>query len=153
MFGHGRRIHEARIDAARFDAGLADEVLALASAQRLLASQLRTSGVLPITVAPIDDPAFQALAHEHAERMWELLDDLEMWPGTRIVGPEGATAAWQLVMAGDLDLQRRALDHLEQFVVRQWLEHVDRGPRQQRRIHLERRVLGGRADEGDQPRL
>ena len=33
------------------------------------------------------------------------------------------------------------------------LQHVHRGARQQRRVDLERRVLGGRADEGEQARL
>ena len=37
--------------------------------------------------------------------------------------------------------------------LRQRLEHIDRGPREQRAVHLERRVLGGRADEGDQAAL
>ena len=33
------------------------------------------------------------------------------------------------------------------------LQHVDRGARQQRAVHLERRILGGRADEGEQALL
>ena len=33
------------------------------------------------------------------------------------------------------------------------LQHVDRGARQQRRVDLERRVLGGGADEGEQARF
>ena len=43
-----------------------------------------------------------------------------------------------------------AFGQLLQLVVRQALEHIDGGTRKQRTVHLERRVLGGCADEGEQ---
>ena len=46
-----------------------------------------------------------------------------------------------------------ALHDLLQVVFGQRLQHVDRGARQQRRVHLERRVLGGGADEGEEARF
>mmetsp|Transcript_121880 Transcript_121880/g.339758 ORF Transcript_121880/g.339758 Transcript_121880/m.339758 type:complete len:468 (+) Transcript_121880:133-1536(+) len=51
------------------------------------------------------------------------------------------------------ELGRAALDQLAELVGVQALEHLHRGPRQQRRIDLEARVLGRRADEGEEPRL
>jgi hypothetical protein len=52
----------------------------------------------------------------HADRLWAILDDYEMWPGLRLVGEEGERAAWLVVQLGDTDLQRRALPHLEAAV-------------------------------------
>ena len=46
-----------------------------------------------------------------------------------------------------------ALHQQPQLVVGQHLQHVHLGARQQGRVHLERRVFGGRTDKGDQPRL
>lgn len=115
MFGHGRRVRAERIEASAFDAALAAELLAMADDETRLAESLRTSGTLARTLAPIDDPTFAAQNAAHAERIWELLDDYEMWPGRRLVGEDGATAAWMIVMHAqrDLDLQRRALEHLD----------------------------------------
>jgi len=48
-----------------------------------------------------------------AERLWAVLDDLEAWPGVRLVGEEGAHAAWLIAQLGDRGLQERALEHLE----------------------------------------
>ncbi len=42
---------------------------------------------------------------------------------------------------------------LRQLGFGQWLQHIDLRARQQRAVHLERRVLGGGADEGDQSLL
>ena len=39
------------------------------------------------------------------------------------------------------------------FGIAKRLQHIHRGARQQRAVDLERRVFGGRADEGDQPAL
>jgi hypothetical protein len=50
---------------------------------------------------------------ESSERLWALLDDLEAWPGRRLVGADGAHAAWLVVQLGDRGLQERALEHLE----------------------------------------
>ena len=48
-------------------------------------------------------------------------------------------------------LRLRYSHNLLQIVGRQRLQHINRGARQQGRVDLERRVLGGRADEGEQP--
>jgi hypothetical protein len=48
-----------------------------------------------------------------ADRLWAVLDDHEAWPGRRLVGDDGADAAWLIAQLGDLGLQRRALEHLE----------------------------------------
>lgn len=48
-----------------------------------------------------------------ADRLWALLDDLESWPGIRLVGEDGAHAAWLVAQLGDAGLQERALEHLE----------------------------------------
>jgi len=48
-------------------------------------------------------------------------------------------------------LQGLRLGHdLLQIIGRERLQHIDRGTREQRRVHLERGVLGGRAGEGEQ---
>lgn len=44
----------------------------------------------------------------HAARMKEILDEFG-WPGTALVGKDGAAAAWLLVQHGGLDLQERVL--------------------------------------------
>ena len=46
-----------------------------------------------------------------------------------------------------------SFQQLRQVVVTEALQHMHRRARQQGRVHLERRVLGGCADEGEQPRL
>jgi hypothetical protein len=48
-----------------------------------------------------------------SDRLWALLDDLEAWPGERLVGADGAHAAWLVAQLGDRGLQERALEHLE----------------------------------------
>lgn len=48
-----------------------------------------------------------------SDRLWDVLDDLEAWPGERLVGTDGAHAAWLVAQLGDRGLQERALDHLE----------------------------------------
>jgi hypothetical protein len=47
----------------------------------------------------------------------------------------------------------RALEQLTHLVVVERLQHVHLRARQQRRVDLEARILGGRADEGHEPRL
>jgi hypothetical protein len=51
----------------------------------------------------------------HAARLWEILDDYECWPGRRLVGEDGADAAWRLAQHALFDpgLQRRCLELLE----------------------------------------
>ena len=50
-----------------------------------------------------------------AERLWEILDDYESWPGWRLVGRDGAAAAWMVAQAAvdDVGLERRCLEMLE----------------------------------------
>jgi hypothetical protein len=73
------------------DPGLRDELLALASDH---------------------DPARREV---RAERLWAVLDDYEEWPGWRLVGSEGAEAAWLVAQSAidDVGLQHRCLDMLE----------------------------------------
>jgi hypothetical protein len=51
-----------------------------------------------------------------SDRLWDVLDDYEAWPGWRLVGEDGERAAWFIVQLGDTDLQRRSLEHLEAAV-------------------------------------
>lgn len=52
---------------------------------------------------------------EHGERLWEILDDDECWPGRSLVGADGAEAAWMVAQVAieDVGLQRRCLEMLE----------------------------------------
>jgi Family of unknown function (DUF6624) len=54
----------------------------------------------------------------HAERLWEILDDYEVWPGRRLVGDEGSRAAWLVAQYAieDVGLQKRCLEALETAV-------------------------------------
>jgi hypothetical protein len=49
------------------------------------------------------------------DRLWEVLDDYECWPGWRLVGTDGAEAAWLIAQwaIDDVGLQRRCLEGLE----------------------------------------
>ena len=51
----------------------------------------------------------------HGERLWEILDDYECWPGRRLVDDDGEMAAWILAQRAVFDpgLQRRCLEMLE----------------------------------------
>jgi hypothetical protein len=50
-----------------------------------------------------------------AERLWEILDDYEVWPGRRLVGDDGSRAAWLIAQLAieDPELQQRCLEALE----------------------------------------
>jgi hypothetical protein len=52
-------------------------------------------------------------ADGNADRLWDILDDYEAWPGFRLVDIDGEHAAWLIAQLGDTDLQRRCLEHLE----------------------------------------
>jgi hypothetical protein len=73
------------------DPGLRDELLALA--------------------AHVDDDG----RPERADRLWTVLDDYEAWPGWRLVGTDGAHAAWLIAQSciDDVGLQHRCLEMLE----------------------------------------
>ena len=50
-----------------------------------------------------------------AQRLWDILDDYESWPGRRLVGDDGEHAAWLVAQQeiDDVGLQRRCLELLE----------------------------------------
>ena len=50
-----------------------------------------------------------------AQRLWDILDDHESWPGWRLVGADGEHAAWLIAQQeiDDVGLQRRCLELLE----------------------------------------
>jgi hypothetical protein len=54
----------------------------------------------------------------HGERLWEILDDYEVWPGRRLVGDDGSRAAWLVAQYAieDVGLQKRCLEALEDAV-------------------------------------
>jgi hypothetical protein len=56
----------------------------------------------------------------YGERLWEILDDYETWPGRRLVGDDGSRAAWLVAQHAieDVGLQRRSLEALEVAVAR-----------------------------------
>jgi hypothetical protein len=69
-----------------------------------------------VAMADADRRSGRATTDErHAARLWEILDDFECWPGRRLVGDEGAEAAWRLAQHALFDpgLQRRCLEMLE----------------------------------------
>src|SRR5262245_4939437 len=56
----------------------------------------------------------------YGERLWEILDDYEVWPGRHLVGDDGSRAAWLVAQHSieDVGLQRRCLETLEIAVAR-----------------------------------
>jgi hypothetical protein len=95
------------------DLALRDELLAMADADRRLRQSLPPA-VLSDSLAtyPVERRDLDAV---HAARLWDILDDLECWPGRSLVGDDGAEAAWSLAHHALLDpeLQRRCLEMLE----------------------------------------
>jgi len=57
-------------------------------------------------------------AAPHGDRLWEILDDYECWPGRRLVDDDGEEAAWILAQRAVFDpgLQRRCLEMIEMAV-------------------------------------
>ena len=51
----------------------------------------------------------------YGERLWEILDDYEVWPGRRLVGDDGSRAAWLIAQYSieDPGLQKRCLEALD----------------------------------------
>jgi hypothetical protein len=49
------------------------------------------------------------------DRLWDIFDDHECWPGRSLVGADGEEAAWLVAQRAidDMGLQRRALEYLE----------------------------------------
>src|SRR5262245_24629303 len=49
------------------------------------------------------------------DRLWEILDDYESWPGWALVGRDGSEAAWLIAQwaIDDVGLQHRCLEMLE----------------------------------------
>jgi hypothetical protein len=50
-----------------------------------------------------------------AQRLWDILDDYETWPGRHLVGDDGEHAAWLVAQQeiDDVGLQRRCLELVE----------------------------------------
>jgi Family of unknown function (DUF6624) len=96
-------------------------------------------GERTLAVMPVDAPlraellAMAATAHDpevlraHAERLWEILDDYECWPGRRLVGDDGSRAAWLVAQCAidDVGLQKRCLEALEDAVASGDADPVD----------------------------
>ncbi|WP_405819167.1 hypothetical protein OG705_07380 [Streptomyces sp. NBC_00838] len=72
-------------------------------------------------LANSDDPAERLVWHRltarHGDRLGEIMDEYG-WPTAELVGEEAAHAAWLVAQHADrqLDVQRRALKHLERAV-------------------------------------
>jgi hypothetical protein len=71
-----------------------------------------------IAMADRDAATGGPTAERHGERLWEILDDYECWPGRRLVDDDGEEAAWILAQRAVFDpgLQRRCLEMLEMAV-------------------------------------
>jgi hypothetical protein len=71
---------------------------------------LREELLLMVTTRP--DPE---TLRTYAERLWEILDDYEVWPGRRLVGDDGSRAAWLVAQYAieDPGLQKRCLEALD----------------------------------------
>jgi hypothetical protein len=79
----------------------------------------RPAGVPALPQAPALREELLALA-EHGgpdrnDRLWDILDDYEAWPGWSLVGRDGSEAAWLIAQwaIDDMGLQRRCLEMLE----------------------------------------
>jgi hypothetical protein len=86
------------------DPALRDELLAMAATEEAIHRH----------AAPRSD-ADRDVLRTHAERLWEILDDYEVWPGRHLVGDDGSRAAWLVAQHAieDVGLQRRCLEALE----------------------------------------
>jgi hypothetical protein len=71
-----------------------------------------------ISMAERDGSAGRPTDERHGDRLWEILDDYECWPGRRLVDDDGEEAAWILAQRAVFDpgLQRRCLEMLEMAV-------------------------------------
>ena len=89
------------------DGELRAELLAMLAEHRDAVALARTDPTLT--------DARRLVEQRHADRIWTILDDYETWPGRRLVGDDGAQAAWILVQEAieDPGLQRRCLELLD----------------------------------------
>jgi hypothetical protein len=71
-----------------------------------------------IAMAERDSANGGPTAAPHGDRLWEILDDYECWPGRRLVDDDGEEAAWILAQRAVFDpgLQRRCLEMIEMAV-------------------------------------
>jgi hypothetical protein len=71
-----------------------------------------------IAMAERDSANGGPTAEPHGDRLWEILDDYECWPGRRLVDADGEEAAWIIAQRAVFDpgLQRRCLEMLEMAV-------------------------------------
>lgn len=112
----------------------------MAAAEQACRAELHAAGV-PDEDAALD-PRLRALRERHGARLWDLLDDLEAWPGVRLVGPDGSEAAWRVAQHAILDpeLQRRCLAALDLAV-----DLGDASPVHRALLHDRVRMSEGRA--------
>jgi hypothetical protein len=96
------------------DEALRRELLTMEAEDRRLRQVLRDAGELHAD-PPAYHPRMRELHQRSNARLWEILDDYETWPGRRLVGDDGAAAAWLIAQHALLDpeLQRRCLEMLE----------------------------------------
>lgn len=87
---------------------LRDELLAMTRVDRELRSNLTAERMQDTTLVA----RMFATQRQHAARMGEILD-VHGWPGSALVGDDGAEAAWLLVQHGGPELQERALQLLD----------------------------------------
>lgn len=80
-----------------YDAALAEELIAMDSADQLLRQEWRPDMEGELL------QRFQELDTSHTARLKELLEDTGKWPSISSVGEEGSLAAWRLVMHADND--------------------------------------------------
>jgi hypothetical protein len=94
----------------------------------------RTLAVMPVdTALRAELLTMAATVHNpdalraHADRLWEILDDYECWPGRRLVGDDGSRAAWIVAQYAidDVGLQKRCLEALEDAVASGDADPVD----------------------------
>jgi hypothetical protein len=71
-----------------------------------------------IAMAERDSAVGGPTNERHGDRLWEILDDYECWPGRRLVDADGEEAAWIIAQRAVFDpgLQRRCLEMLEMAV-------------------------------------
>ena len=99
-------------------------------------------------LSPVSSRSSAAAPH----RRDQVLVGVEEAPGIA-VGIADQALARRVGERRRVEQRLRAIEQRLEVVVVERLQHVHRRARQQRRDDLERRVLGGRADEGEEARL
>lgn len=94
---------------AGFDSGLREELLAMAEVDDELRSQV-------LDAESADMEQLRELQESEVEQTAQLKEILEAhgWPGVKMVGHDGAAAAWTLLKHADIDTKQRALELIEE---------------------------------------